>query len=57
MFDSCQQAYLYFRNSPKRQRFLEHIIESTCPTASQTKKKVVCVKLDGLRDTTRFQLF
>ena len=42
MFDSCQQAYLYFRNSPKRQRFLEHIIESTCPTASRKKISGLC---------------
>ena len=31
MFDSCQQAFLYFRNSPKRQRFLKHVINHFCP--------------------------
>ena len=44
MFDSCQQAFLFFKNSPKRQRFLEHIINCTCP---ETRKK----KINGLCKT------
>ena len=44
MMDSCQQAFLFFHNSPKRQRFLEHIINCLCPSASRTK-------ISGLRKT------
>ena len=42
MFDTCQQAFLYFHNSPKRQRFLEHIISCLCPSATKTKIKGLC---------------
>ena len=42
MMDSCQQAYLYFHNSPKRQRFLEHIIAHYCPTSKKTKINGLC---------------
>ena len=50
MFDSCQQAFLYFRNSPKRQRFLEHVINHFCP--EMRKEKIMgCVKQDRLRHT------
>ena len=48
MFDSCQQAYLYFRNSPKRQQVLEHAIEFACPIVSQTK-------ISGLYKTRWFE--
>lgn len=41
MFDSCHEAFLFFRNSPKRQRFLELVIETSC---SEAKKK----KINGL---------
>lgn len=42
MFDSCQQAFLFFHNSPKRQRFLEHVIGCSCPAAKKTKIKGLC---------------
>ena len=42
MIDSCQQAFLYFHNSPKRQRFLEHIISCLCPSASKNKINGLC---------------
>ena len=37
MFDSCQQAYLFFHNSPKGQRFLEHIISCSRPASKKTR--------------------
>ena len=37
MMDSCQQAFLFFHNSPKRQRFFEHVISCLCPSGSRTK--------------------
>ena len=42
MFDSCQQAYLFFHNSPKRQRFLEHVISCQCPATKKTKINGLC---------------
>jgi len=42
MMDSCQQAFLYFRNSPKRQRFLEHMINCLCPFATRKKINGLC---------------
>ena len=42
MIDSCQQAFLFFHNSPKRQRFLEHIIKCTCPSTKKTKISGLC---------------
>ena len=42
MFDSCQQAFLFFHNSPKRQRFLDHVIGCSCPAAKKTKIKGLC---------------
>ena len=38
MFDSCQQVFLFYHNSPKPQCFFELVIESFCPTP--TKKKI-----------------
>ena len=42
MFDSCQQAFLYFRNSPKRQCFLEHVINHFCPEMRKKKINGLC---------------
>ena len=42
MFDSCQQAYLFFHNSPKRQRFLEYVISCQCPATKKTKINGLC---------------
>lgn len=42
MTDSCQQEFLYFHNSPKRQCFLECIIRCLCPSASKSKIKGLC---------------
>ena len=42
MFDSCQQAFLYFRNSPKRQCFLEHVINHFCPEMRKKKINRLC---------------
>jgi len=42
MIDNCQQAFLYFHNSPKRQRFLEHIIQRLCPPTKKTKINGLC---------------
>ena len=42
MFDGCQQAFLFFHNSPKRQRFFELVIESFCPTPTKKKIKGLC---------------
>ena len=42
MFDSCQQAFLFFHNSPKRQRFLELVIEPFCPMLAKKKIKGLC---------------
>ena len=53
MFDSCQEAFLFFRNSPKRQRFLELVIETSCPEA----KKMDYVKLGGWRGILHFLLY
>lgn len=40
--DSCQQAFLYFLNSPKRQHFLEHIINCLYPSATRHKINGLC---------------
>ena len=42
MIDNCHQAFLYFHNSPKRQRFLEHIIQRLCPSARKSKINGLC---------------
>ena len=42
MMDSCQQAFLFFHNSPKRQRFFEHVISCLCPSGSRTKINGLC---------------
>ncbi|XP_062519282.1 uncharacterized protein LOC134194370 [Corticium candelabrum] len=42
MFDSCQQAYLFFHNCRKRQRFLEHVISCQCPATKKTKINGLC---------------
>ena len=42
MFDSCQQVYLIFHNSPKRQGFLGHIISCSCPASKRTKINGLC---------------
>ena len=56
MFDSCQQADLFFHNSPKRQFFLELVIESFCPTP--TKKRLRgYVKPGGLSGTQHLTQF
>ena len=40
--DSCQQAYLYFHNSNKRQRFLEVIIKKFSPSSKKVKIHGLC---------------
>ena len=42
MMDSCQQAYLYFHNSNKRQRFLEVIIKKFSPSSKKVKIHGLC---------------
>ena len=42
VMDSYQQAFLFFHNSPKRQHFLEHIINCFCLSASRTKISGLC---------------
>ena len=42
MIDTCHQAYLYFHNSPKRQRFLEVIIDHFCPSSKKKKINGLC---------------
>ena len=42
MFDSCQQAYLSCHKSPKRQKFLEQVIDCICPTAKNRKINGLC---------------
>ena len=42
MIDSCQQAFLFFDNSPKHQRFLEYIIKHSCPDAKKIKINGLC---------------
>ena len=42
MFDSCQHAFLFFHNSPKRQRFFELTIETFCPIPTKKKIKGLC---------------
>ena len=42
MMASCQQVFLFFHNSPKRQRFIEHIINHLCPSASRTTISGLC---------------
>lgn len=38
MFNSCQQGYLFFHNSSKRQRFYEHVIH--CKYLSLKRRKI-----------------
>ena len=38
----CQHAFLFFHNSPKRQRFFELIIETFCPIPTKKKIKGLC---------------
>lgn len=42
MFDSCQQAFLFFHNSPKRQRFLEKVIGLLAPESKKKKINGLC---------------
>ena len=42
MFDSFQQAFLFFENSPKRQRFLEEVIGCVAPESKKKKIKGLC---------------
>ena len=57
MMDSCQPAFLYFHNSPKRQHFLEHIISCLCPSELVRIRSIDCAKQGGLKDTTHLQLY
>ena len=42
MIDHCHQAYLFFRNSPKRQHFFEHVIKCLCPESKRSKINGLC---------------
>ena len=42
MIDHCHQAHLFFRNSPKRQRFFEHVIKRLCPESKRSKINGLC---------------
>ena len=42
MIDHCHQAYLFFRNSPKRQGFFEHVIKCLCPGSKGSKVNSLC---------------
>ena len=42
MIDHCHQAHLFFRNSPKRQRFFEHVIKCLCPESKRSKINGLC---------------
>ena len=55
MMDSCQQAFLFFHNSPKRQRFFEHVISCLCPSGSRTR--VVQNKVGREAFTTILELY
>lgn len=49
MFDSCQQAFLFFDNSPKRQRFLEEVI-GCLASESKRKRLKACARHNGWND-------
>ena len=57
MTDNCQQAYLYFQNSYKRQRFLELIIKHFGPSEKKQLKLVDYARPDGLSGITHLALF
>ena len=57
MFDSCQHAFLFFHNSPKRQRFFELIIETFCPIPTKNKIKGLCQTRWVERPTTFDTIF
>ena len=42
MIDHCHQAHLFFRNSPKRQRFFEHVIKCLRPESKRSKINGLC---------------
>ena len=60
MFDSCQQVFLFFDNSPKRQRFLEEVIGCLAPESKKKKIKGLCkIRWMERQDTfsTIFELY
>ena len=42
MIDHCHQVHLFFRSSPKRQRFFEHIMKCLCPESKRSKINGLC---------------
>ena len=42
LIDHCHQAHLFFRKSPKKQRFFEHVIKCLCPESKRSKINGFC---------------
>ncbi len=56
MFDSCQQAYLFFHNSPKRQRFLELVINCSAQLLRRPKS-MGCARPGGWKGMQPLEQF
>ncbi|KAG1666870.1 repressor of the inhibitor of the protein kinase [Nymphon striatum] len=52
MMDSCMQLFLFFDNSPKRQKFLQQIIAGMAPDTKKHKLKNICATRWSQRHTT-----